>query len=237
MLQGDYSWEPTATDLSTWGCIVVPEGILGKKLGMTRIFVEDGRSVPVTVIQGGPCHVVQKKSEEKDGYNALQLGFEEAKERRVPRPLRGHFRKAGVGPFRHLKEFAPIDEKELEQVELGAKVDVSIFEEGELVDVSGVSKGKGFAGAIKRWNFRRGPMEHGSMYHRRPGALGATDPARVFKGRKLPGRMGGRRVTVRNLRVVQVDPERNLLLVAGAVPGPRGGLLSIKKAGASANAS
>lgn len=203
-------------------------GLLGKKLGMTQVFTPEGEAVPVTVVAAGPCFVVQKKTKERDGYNAIQVGFEEVKEKRVNRPLLGHFRKANLPPFRYLREFRFRDEEV--PYEVGDKLTVELFRPGERVDVTGISKGKGFTGAIKRHGFQRGPMAHGSKYHRRPGALGAKGPARVFKGRKLPGRAGGERVTVLNLEVVKSDPARNLLLLKGAVPGPRQGLLIIREA-------
>lgn len=204
---------------------MVQKGILGKKIGMTQIFDEAGRAIPATVIQAGPCVVVQKKTVATDGYNALQVGFEPIRESRVNKPLRGHFAKAKAGPFRYLRELRL---ENVEDYQVGQEIKVDIFKPGERVDVTGISKGKGFAGGIKRHGFQRGPMAHGSKYHRRPGSLGAKGPARVFKGRKLPGHMGGERVTVLNLEVLKSDPERNLLLVKGAVPGPRMGLLIIK---------
>ncbi|NLW59579.1 MAG: 50S ribosomal protein L3 [Firmicutes bacterium] len=204
------------------------QGILGKKIGMTQVFNDAGRLIPVTVVEAGPCMVVQIKTEEKEGYTAVQLGFGEKKEKRTNKPLQGHFAKAGVKPLRYLREFR-ITPEEADQYKVGETVDVSLFKEGELVDVTGRAKGKGFAGAIKRHNFHRGPMAHGSMYHRRPGSLGATGVGRVFKGRKLPGRMGGQRVTVQGLEIIKVDPERNLLLIKGAIPGRNGALVQVKK--------
>ncbi|HBT46523.1 MAG TPA: 50S ribosomal protein L3 [Peptococcaceae bacterium] len=201
------------------------KGILGRKLGMTQVFDEAGRVVPATVIQAGPCVVVQKKTVERDGYEALQVGFEPIPESRVNKPLRGHFARAKVKPFRFLRELRLANTADYQ---VGQEIRADIFRPGEHVDVTGISKGKGFAGGIKRHGFRRGPMAHGSKYHRRPGSLAAKGPARVFKGRKLPGRAGGERVTVLNLEVIKSDPERNLLLVKGAVPGPRRGLLIIK---------
>ncbi|MBE3572458.1 MAG: 50S ribosomal protein L3 [Moorella humiferrea] len=201
------------------------KGILGKKLGMTQIFDEAGRAIPVTVIQAGPCVVIQKKTVENDGYAALQVGFEPVKENKVNKPLRGHFSKAGVTPFRYVRELRLED---AENYQVGQEIKVDIFSPGEKVDVTGISKGKGFAGGIKRHGFHRGPMEHGSKYHRRPGSLAAKGPARVFKGRRLPGHLGAERVTVLGLEVVKNDPERNLLLIKGSVPGPRRGLLIIK---------
>ncbi|HHW39850.1 MAG TPA: 50S ribosomal protein L3 [Syntrophomonadaceae bacterium] len=203
------------------------KGILGRKIGMTQIFDEAGKAVPVTVIEAGPCYVVQKKTPERDGYAALQLGFEEVRERILNRPLRGQFSKQKVKPLRFLREIR-VEPDELDQFEVGQEVKVDIFNSGDYVDVRGTSKGKGFAGGIKRHGFHRGPMKHGSKYHRRPGSLGAKGPARVFKGRKLPGRLGGENVSVLHLKVVKVDPARNLLMVQGAVPGPRRGLLLIR---------
>ena len=206
----------------------MPKGILGKKLGMTQIFTETGVLLPVTVIEAGPCPVVQVKKEATDGDNAIQIGFEEKPEKRITRPLRGHYAKAGVKPRRLLRELRTKNAAALDEVNVGQEITVDIFESGDYVDVTGISKGKGFAGVIKRWNFHRGPMGHGSMYHRRVGSLGATGASRVFKGRKLPGRMGGEQVTIQGLRVVRVDPERNLLLVRGSVPGPNGGLVLVR---------
>jgi len=203
------------------------KGILGKKLGMTQVFLEDGRVVPVTVIQAGPCVVLQKKTPETDGYTAIQLGFEDKKEHRANKPEKGHAAKAGTGPKRFIREIRDVD---LDQYELGQEIKVDIFSEGELVDVTGTSKGKGFTGAIKRHNQSRGPMSHGSKYHRRPGSLGSIEPNRVFKGQTLPGRMGGERVTIQNLEVIKVIPEKNLLLVKGSVPGIRKSYLIIKSA-------
>ncbi|HAA90132.1 MAG: 50S ribosomal protein L3 [Thermoanaerobacterales bacterium 50_218] len=203
------------------------KGILGRKLGMTQVFDEDGTVIPVTVIKAGPCVVVQKRTPERDGYAAVQLGFEEVREKLLNKPLLGHFAKHQVRPMRFLREIR-LDPEELDNYEVGQEIRVDIFSPGEYVDVRGTSKGKGFAGGIKRHGFQRGPMSHGSKYHRRPGSLAAKGPARVFKGRKLPGRMGGATVTVQHLKVVKVDPEHNLMLVKGAVPGPRRGLLLIK---------
>ena len=203
------------------------KGILGNKLGMTQIFTDDGYAIPVTVIEAGPCVVVQKKAMEKDGYYAIQLGFGDIRERLVNKPDMGHFKRHKVRPVRYLREFRASEDL---PHEVGSEIKADIFSEGDLVDITGTSIGKGFAGAIKRWNFRRGPMSHGSMYHRRPGAMGATGLARVLKGRKLPGRLGGERATIQNLKVVKVDPERNLMLVKGSVPGRRGSLLIIREA-------
>lgn len=194
---------------------------------MTQIFDENGDVVPVTVIQVEPCRVVQRKSVETDGYEAIQVGIGEQKEHRVNKPVKGHYARANVKPGRYLRELRVREGDAIASLEVGAEMRADLFSPGEYVDVSGTSKGKGFAGAIKRWNFHRGPMSHGSMYHRRPGSLGSIDPARVFKGRKLPGRMGNVRRTVQGLKIVKVDAERNLLLVRGSVPGPKGTLLEI----------
>lgn len=207
----------------------MPKGLLGKKLGMLQVFSAEGKAVPITVVKAGPCFVVQKKVLERDGYSALQLGFEEVKEKKLTKPRQGHFRKAKLPAFRYLREFR-LKEGEAKGYEVGQKLTAELFQPGEKVDVTGISKGKGFTGAVKRYGFQRGPMAHGSKYHRRPGALAAKGPARVFKGRKLPGRAGGARVTVSNLKVVRSEPEQNLLFIKGAVPGPRQGLLLIKEA-------
>lgn len=204
------------------------KGLMGRKIGMTQVFDEAGRLLPVTVIEAGPCTVVQKKTAERDGYNALQLGFGEVRGRDLNRPLVGHFKKAGLKPHRRLREFRVSDPG---SYEVGQQIKVDIFSPGERIDVTGTSIGKGFTGVIKRHGFHRGPMSHGSKYHRRVGSLGAsTLPSRVFKGRGMPGRMGGERTTVRSLELVRVDPERNLLLVKGAVPGVRGSYLIIRSA-------
>lgn len=207
----------------------MPKGVFGRKIGMTQVFDDKGNFVPVTVVQVGPCHVVQKKTVETDGYEAVQIGYGKVKERRVNKPLKGHYAKAQVAPHRGLKELRTEDSEEMRALEVGAELRADLFSPGDYVDVTGTSKGKGFAGVIKRWNFRRGPMSHGSMYHRRVGSLGATDPQRVFKGRKMPGRMGGERRTVQGLQVVRVDSERNLLLIRGSVPGPKGAWLEIRE--------
>ena len=201
------------------------KSILGTKVGMTQLYKEDGRIVSVTVVQAGPCYVVQKKTVETDGYNAVQIGFSERKEAGVNKPAKGHFLKSNVKPLRFLKEF---NVENVDEFEVGQEVKVDVFEQGDNVDVAGTSKGKGFAGSIKRHNFQRGPMGHGSKSHRRVGSAGAKGPARVFKGTKRPGRLGGTRVTVQNLEIVKVDTERNLLIVKGAVPGPKGSLLVVK---------
>ncbi|AQS57963.1 50S ribosomal protein L3 [Desulforamulus ferrireducens] len=203
----------------------MPKGILGKKVGMTQIFTEAGIAIPVTVVEAGPCYVVQKKTPENDGYSAIQLGFGEKRENLLNKPTKGHLTKAGVRPVRFLRE---IKVENIDEYQVGQEIKADIFAQGEKVDVVGTSKGRGFAGGIKRHNFHRGPMAHGSKYHRRPGSSAAKGPARTFKGRKLPGHYGVDRVTVQNLEVVKVDAERNLLAIKGAVPGPRGGLLLVK---------
>jgi large subunit ribosomal protein L3 len=203
----------------------VKKAILGTKVGMLQIYDDTGRVVPVTAIQAGPCTVVQKKTVERDGYEAVQMGFGACKERRVTQPLKGHFAVHEIKPLKYLKEFRL---ESAASYEVGQEIKADIFKAGEWVDVTGTTKGKGFAGAIKRHAFHRGPMEHGSKYHRRPGSMGAKGPARVFVGRKGPGQYGGDQVTVQKLLVVRVDPEKNLILVRGAVPGARKGLLSIK---------
>lgn len=203
------------------------KGILGRKLGMTQVFTPEGLAVPVTLIEAGPCTVVQKKTSDEDGYSAIQLGMGARREKLITKPVRGHLAKSGLKTVRYLRE---IRTKDIEEYQVGQELKCNLFTSGELVDVVGTTKGKGFAGGIKRHGFHRGPMGHGSKYHRRPGALAAKGPARVFKGRKLPGQLGNERVTIQNLEVVKVDPERNLLAIKGAVPGPRGGLLLIKEA-------
>lgn len=208
------------------------KAIVGKKIGMTQIFTDDGRLVPVTVVEAGPCKVVQKKTIESDGYEAVQVGFDTLAENRakklVNKPLTGHFLKAGMAPARHLRELRLESVKELE---VGNELTVTQFEAGEKIDVSGVTKGHGFTGVIQRWNQHTGPMAHGSKYHRGVGSMGAnSDPSRVFKNKHMPGHYGVERVTIQNLEIVRVDAERNLLLIKGAVPGPRGGLLLVRDA-------
>lgn len=206
------------------------KGILGKKVGMTQIFGERGEVIPVTVIEAGPCYVAQIKTIERDGYSAVQMGFEDTKPRRLTRPQMQHLRKSKLPPLRYLREFRARGEDLA--FEEGQKLTVEMFEEGEWVDVVGTSKGRGFAGTVKRHGFSGGPKTHGqSDRHRAPGSVGAcTTPGRVFKGKRMPGRMGNERVTVQGLKVVLVDPERNLLAVRGAVPGANGGLLMIQQA-------
>lgn len=194
---------------------------------MTQVFTDDGTVIPVTVVEAGPVTVVQKKTVEKDGYNAIQVGFGDVSERKLNKPLKGHFDKAEVEYKRFLREFR-VDN--VEDYEIGQEIKVDVFEDGDKVDVTGRSKGKGTQGVIKRHNFGRGPESHGSKYHRGGGARSAAAyPGRVFKGRKGPGRMGNERVTVQNLEIVKVDADRNLLLIKGAVPGPKGGLLIIRE--------
>lgn len=202
------------------------KSILGRKIGMTQIFAEDGRIVPVTAIEAGPCVVLQKKSEQVDGYNSIQVGFGTRKEKNITKPLKGHLSKAGVKTVRYIKEFRT---ENIDEYQIGQEIKaVDVFATGEHVDVTGVTKGKGFAGGIKRHGFHRGPMKHGSKYHRRSGSLGAKGPARVFKGRKMPGRLGGIRITTQNLEVIRVDSDKNLILVKGAIPGPNRGLVVLK---------
>jgi len=205
------------------------QGILGKKLGMTQIFADDGRAHPVTVIQAGPCLVVQRKTAEKDGYEAIQLGLvEERPARHVTKPQAGHFEKAGVAPVRRLAEF---DVDAADESKAGDQVKVDVFSVDEFVDVVGTSKGKGFQGVIKRHGFSGGKATHGSMFHRAPGSIGqASDPSRVFPGTKLPGQTGNARITTKNLLVVKIDEEKNLLYLRGAVPGPKNGYVAVKRA-------
>ena len=201
------------------------KAIIGKKIGMTQIFDSEGKVVPVTVIQAGPCNVIQRKTIETDGYEAVQLGFGEVKEKHVNKALKGHFAKSGVAVKKVLKEFR-LDEITLN---VGDEVKADVFAAGECVDVTGISKGKGYAGTVKRWGTHRGPMTHGSGYHRGPGSMGAcSSPSRVFKGKRLAGHLGCEKVTVQNLDVVRVDMDRNLILVKGAIPGPKGGIVTIK---------
>ena len=202
------------------------KAILGLKVGMTQIFDNEGKAVPVTVIAANPNIVVQKKTMENEGYEAIQVGFDDKAEKKVTKPLKGHFAKAKVATKRYLREFRLEDAA---SYEVGQEIKVDIFKEGDRVDISGVSKGKGFAGAIKRHNFHRGPMKHGSKYHRWAGSMGASSsPSRTIPGKKLPGHMGAENTTVVNLEVVKVDPEKNIILVKGGIPGIRGSLVMIK---------
>lgn len=203
------------------------KAILGKKLKMSQIFDEKGRPVPVTIVKAGPCYVTQIKDEEKDGYKAVQLGYGTAK--RLKKPEENHLKKAGVKEkLKYLREFVVEDVEALKALKMGDKIDVSVFKEGDKVAVSGISKGKGFAGVIKRWGFSRGPETHGSDHHRRPGSIGSMFPQRVWKGKKMPGRMGGERKTVKGLKVVRILPETNILMLKGAISGTKNGLLEIK---------
>ena len=200
--------------------------IIGKKVGMTQIFDEKGKVIPVTVIEAGPCLVAQVKSVETDGYNAIQLGFGDVKESKLNKPEKGHFAKAKLALKKHLREFR-LDS--VDGVNVGDEIKVDTFQAGDKIDVQGTSKGKGFQGVIKRHGQSRGPMGHGSMYHRRPGSMGPTStPGRVFKGKKLPGHMGRVTVTIQNLDVVKVDLDKNVILVKGSVPGAKGAILKLK---------
>lgn len=202
------------------------KAILGKKLGMTQLFGEDGVLIPVTVIEAGPCRVIQKKTAGNDGYDAVQVGFLEKKEKHTTKPLQGHFKKAGTGYMKYLKEFKLENAAEMN---VGDEIKADVFAEGDAVDVTGISKGKGYAGTVKRCGTHRGPMTHGSGYHRGPGSMGAcSTPSRVMKGKKLAGHLGVEKVTVQNLSVVKIDAENNILAIRGAVPGPKGGLVIIK---------
>ncbi|MFI8578062.1 50S ribosomal protein L3 [Rossellomorea aquimaris] len=203
------------------------KGILGRKIGMTQVFAENGDLIPVTVIEAAQNVVLQKKSIDVDGYSAIQVGFEDKREKLSNKPERGHVAKAETAPKRFIREIRGVN---VEEYEVGQEVKVDIFAAGEIVDVTGVSKGKGFQGAIKRHNQSRGPMSHGSRYHRRPGSMGPVDPNRVFKGKLLPGRMGGEQITIQNLEIVKIDADRNLILVKGNVPGPKKQLIKVKSA-------
>ena len=205
------------------------KGILGKKIGMTQIFEADGKMIPVTVVEAGPCLVIQNKTEETDGYNAVQLGFGELKEKHTSKPMKGHFDKAGITPVKFVRELrlsAP------SEYTVGQKISADIFTAGELIDATGISRGKGFAGTIKRHNFSRGPMAHGSKSHREPGSMGPMHSGpggRVIKGKKLPGRMGNAKVTVQRLTVAKVDTYRNLILVKGSIPGAAGSFVVLRE--------
>jgi large subunit ribosomal protein L3 len=203
------------------------KGILGRKIGMTQVFAENGNLIPVTVVQAAQNVVLQKKSVETDGYESVQIGFEDKREKLANKPEKGHVAKANTAPKRFVRELREVN---LDEYEVGQEVKVNVFAEGDVVDVTGISKGKGFQGSIKRHGQSRGPMAHGSRYHRRPGSMGPVAPNRVFKGKALPGRMGGEQVTVQNLEIVKVDVERNLLLIKGNVPGSKKALLKIKTA-------
>jgi large subunit ribosomal protein L3 len=203
------------------------KGILGKKIGMTQVFAENGDSIPVTVIEASPNVILQKKTIENDGYESIQLGFDDQKKNRSNKPDTGHASKANTAPKRFVQEIRDID---MSIYEVGQEVKVDTFTVGDVVDVSGTSKGKGFQGSIKRHNQSRGPMSHGSRYHRRPGSMGPVAPNRVFKQKALPGQMGGEQITVQNLEIIKVDTERNLILVKGNVPGPKKSYVTVKSA-------
>jgi len=202
------------------------KAIIGRKVGMTQVFDEKGKVIPVTVIEAGPCVIVQVKSVETDGYNAIQLGFGEIKESKANKPIKGHFAKTKLTLKKYLREFR-VDS--IEEIKVGDELKADTFVKGDKVDIQGISKGKGFQGVIKRHGQSRGPMGHGSMYHRRPGSMGPTStPGRVFKGKKLPGHMGRNTITIQNLEVVNVDLDKNILLVKGSVPGANGSILKIR---------
>ncbi|MHC5252833.1 50S ribosomal protein L3 [Listeria kieliensis] len=203
------------------------KGILGRKVGMTQVFTENGELIPVTVIEATDNVVLQKKTVETDGYEAVQIGFENKREVLANKPEKGHVAKANTTPKRFIREFRDVN---LDEYEIGSEIKVDVFAEGDVVDVTGVSKGKGFQGVIKRHGQARGPMAHGSRYHRRPGSMGPVAPNRVFKNKLLPGRMGGDQITIQNLEIVKVDAEKNLLLVKGNVPGAKKSLVQIKTA-------
>ena len=202
------------------------KGLIGKKLGMTQIFWDDGSVIPVTAIEAGPCVVIQKKTESTDGYDAIQLGFDRVKEKAVTKPMKGHFKKADKGSFRILREFRL---ESIDEYEVGSELKADIFQVGDYVDVVGTTRGRGFAGVVKRHGFKGGRATHGSMFHRAPGSIGASAwPSRVFKGKRLPGHMGNRRQTVQNLMVVGVRPTENIILVKGAVPSSTNGIVLVK---------
>jgi len=206
--------------------MAMKEGLIGRKVGMTQLFGSDGEQIPVTVIEAGPCTVVQVRTKATHGYDAIQIGFEPQK-KNVTKPMAGHFKKVNVSPLRHLRE---IRLEKVDGYQVGQNLDVSLFSPGELVDVTGTSKGKGFQGGVKRHGWHGGDATHGSMFHRAPGSIGASsDPSRVWPGHRLPGRMGGVRRTVLNLEVVRVMPDQQLLLVKGALPGPNGQILMVRK--------
>ena len=203
------------------------KGLIGKKLGMTQIFDEQGKVIPVTVIEAGPCVVAQVKTVETDGYNAIQLGFGDVKESKINKPEKGHFAKSKLTPKKHLREFR-LDS--VENINVGDELKADTFTAGDQLDIQGTSKGKGFQGVIKRHGQSRGPMGHGSMYHRRPGSMGPTStPGRVFKGKKLPGHMGGETSTILNLDVVKIDTDKNVILIKGSIPGAKNSIVKIRK--------
>ncbi len=202
------------------------KALIGKKVGMTQIFDENGRIIPVTAIEVGPCTVTQIKTEEQDGYTAVQLGYGDVKESKLNKPELGKFKKSNIAPKKYLKE---VRLDSIEGIKVGDELKADVFAEGDKVDIQGTSKGKGFQGVIKRWGQSRGPMGHGSMYHRRPGSMGSTStPGRVYKGKRLPGHMGVQTVTIQNLAIVKVDTDKNVILVKGSVPGAKGSILKIK---------
>ena len=204
------------------------QGILGKKLGMTQVFVSDGRRVPVTVVEAGPCTVLQKKTASTDGYNALQVGFSAKKTHRANKPMMGHFKKADQGAFAHLREFSADN---VDDYQVGDQITCdAVFKAGDIIDVTGSSKGKGFQGVVKRWGFSGGRATHGSKFHRAPGSIGCSAwPSRVLRGKKMPGQMGNARATQQNLEIVEVRPEQNLILVKGSIPGANQSLVLIRK--------
>ncbi len=202
------------------------KAILARKLGMTQIFDEVGKLIPVTVVEAGPNTVVQKKTIENDGYCAVQVGFIDILDRKANKPTKGHFSKAGVTPKKYLREFRL---ESIENLNVGDEIKADVFADGDKIDVTGITKGKGFAGTVKRWGTHRGPMTHGSGYHRGPGSMGAcSSPGRVMKGKRLPGHLGVERVTIQNLTIFKVDADKNIILVRGGLPGPKNGLLIIK---------
>lgn len=202
------------------------KGILGKKLGMTQVFTPEGNVIAVSVIEAGPCVVLQKKDLNIDGYEAVQLGFSDKKESRSNKPEQGHAKKANATPKRYVREIRGVD---LESLEVGQELKADLFAEGEFVDVTGTTKGKGFQGVIKRWGQSRGPMTHGSRYHRRPGSMGSIQANRVPKGKRLPGHMGHTTVTVQKLEIIKIDVQRNVILVKGAIPGPKNSYVKVKQ--------
>jgi large subunit ribosomal protein L3 len=207
--------------------MVMVKKLIGKKLGMTRFFLDEGQSVPVTIVKAGPCVIVQKKTADKDGYEAIQVGFEDQRKKRVNAPLRGHFKAAGDRYFAHLREIRVEDAQEFE---LGQELKADIFEIGETVQVTGKSKGRGFSGVIKRWGFSGGKKTHGSRSHRVPGSIGSSaTPGRVQKGKKLPGRMGYQKTTIKNLKILDVRPEQDIIALKGSVPGSRNSIIEISK--------
>jgi large subunit ribosomal protein L3 len=225
-MDSEPSNHPTIKPWTGLGNHEMINGIIGKKLGMTQVFDESGQIVPVTVIEAGPCVITQIKTVANDGYDGVQLAFGDIKESRVTRPVKGQFARSHASPRRYIRE-VPVNG--LADVELGKEVKAGVFARGDLVKITGTSKGKGFAGAVKRWHFHGADTTHGSMVHRKPQSGGATDAARTFKGVKRPGHMGNETVTQRGLSIYRVDPDRNLILVEGSVPGPNGGLLLIAR--------